>query len=125
MHVSIDGVNRLQRVVLSLLGAGLVACSSDSRNEPSPAEMCQNLSTECAGFQSEELNACQQLGQEGLRDETQQDACYVYYDTCIDRCRFYAEFGEFLPDAGGDGGASTDGGAASDAGVETVLDSGQ
>jgi hypothetical protein len=113
---SISDVNRIQRFLLLAVGAGLLACSSDSRNEPSPAQMCQHLVAECSGFKSESLNECQRVGERGLADESREDHCFVYYDTCIDQCRFYAEFGEGL-DAGLEAGAGDGGLGLGDAGA--------
>jgi hypothetical protein len=72
--------------------------------------MCRNLATECADFQSESLNECQRTGRRGLADESRQDECFVYYDSCIDQCRFYREFGEGLDGSVADAG-ERDGGA--------------
>ncbi|HEX2734500.1 MAG TPA: hypothetical protein VHM70_22990 [Polyangiaceae bacterium] len=64
--------------------------------------MCKSLATECAGFSSKRLQACQQIGTRGLSHPVDEDVCFVLYDTCIDECRFYNEFPP--PDGGTDAG---------------------
>jgi hypothetical protein len=71
------------------LACGLVACSSDSRNEPEPEQMCRDLVSDCGGLSSEAATECRQIGEQGLADETQQDRCFVLYDTCISLCLWF------------------------------------
>ncbi len=77
--------------------------------------MCRQLADECADLGRSRFDDCAQIGERGIDDPTQEDHCYVYYDSCIHECRYVTEWGPFdtTPDASADAGSEA---PASDAG---------
>ncbi len=110
------------RFLFAALTAGLVVgCSADSRREPEPREMCRELALECPDLGSSRLDECASIGERGQRDPTQEDRCFVYYDSCIHECRFVREW-EYEREAGVVEEAGADAGPQADASPGLVDD---
>jgi hypothetical protein len=94
----------VRNALFAVLVPMLLGCTSDSREDPSPREMCRQLTRECSEWGEERLDECAEIGQAGLGDPTREDQCFVFYDGCIDECRFRALWGVAGNEAGGDRG---------------------
>jgi hypothetical protein len=66
----------------------LVACS-ETRNGPTPLEMCRVLSEVC-GTETDAIIQCAGVGQAGLKDPSAESRCYAVYDDCLPICQFPA-----------------------------------
>jgi hypothetical protein len=64
----------------------LLACDGETRNEPSPREMCQALARECAELSNARSRACYDVGRAGMKNRRDEDQCFAYYPDCIDEC---------------------------------------
>jgi hypothetical protein len=82
----------------------LVACT-ETRNAPTPGEMCRVLSEVC-GTETDATIQCANVGQTGLKDPSAESRCYAVYDDCLPICQFPT-----LADAG----LSTDAGSSASA----------
>jgi hypothetical protein len=100
---------RLRQGGAALVALLLVACS-ETRNGPTPREMCRVLSEAC-GTETDAIIQCASVGQAGLKDPSAESHCYAIYDDCLPICQVPVVFDASVPS--GDAGSQTSGAQAS------------